>query len=114
MGILKAKGADELKSQLQDFLSNSPYAEQLQGLLDLSEEELQDTHAVQKFLEQEHLDPQIWNDYIDRLKVKRLLEHNQYFAKVDSFRKDDFLKIDFDLIAFFDQHGFLGRDISQT
>lgn len=85
MGILKAKGADELKTQLQVFLSNSPYAEQLQGLLDLSEEELQDTNSIQKFLEQQHLDPQIWTEYIDRLKVRKFLEKKPYFLHPSRF-----------------------------
>lgn len=107
---LRQKASEELKTQIQDFLSNSPYAEQLQGLLYLSEEELQDPHTVKKFLEQQHLDPQIWTGYIDHLKVKRLLEHNQF----NSLQKNNFLNIDFDLISFFNRHGFLGKKMYQT
>lgn len=114
MGTLRIKSSIELKSQIQDFLAVSPYAEQLQGLLALSEEELQNPNAVQKFLEQQHLDSQIWTEYIDKLKVRKLLEKNQYFVNLDARWQKPLLETNFDLISFFSQHGFLGEDISKT
>lgn len=85
MGTLRIKSSIELKSQIQDFLAVSPYAEQLQGLLALSEEELQNPNAVQKFLEQQHLDSQIWTEYIDKLKVRKFLEKKPYFLYPSRF-----------------------------
>lgn len=111
---LLQKTAKEIKNQIQDFLDTTPYAEQLQGLLSLSDKDLQDPHIIECFLQQQGLDSNLWTQYLGSIKVKALLNTNQYFQNLDPDRKQEFLTADFELISFFNQHGFLDKDIFKT
>lgn len=114
---LKEKSWEEIKNQIQDFFAISKNTENLKDLLSLSEEDLQDNNAVQKFLEQQHLDPKHWNEYIDTLRVKKFLEKKEYFIQLSNTRNDNFtrsclIKQDIKVLKLLEKEGFLENEIN--